>query len=219
MNPMELFEKHKKFALWLANKFCVRRGIYGEDRESSYADAMIGLWKACLRFEPGRGLAFTTFAWPTIYGTMQTCRRKEFGPARRFKTNFCDFTWESLPDTNAENEPDRNECQWVADQMIACLNRRERTIVMARARGETLDAIAAKHHVTRERIRQIIDSAYKTILMKPKNQTIGMDQLYEHGSPAARIMFVIEDRDDDGTYYEDQPGQQIALRNWEDQQQ
>jgi RNA polymerase sporulation-specific sigma factor len=45
----------------------VRRQVLGE---LPYADALqagrIGLWRACMRFDPGRGYAFSTYAWTSI---------------------------------------------------------------------------------------------------------------------------------------------------------
>jgi RNA polymerase sigma factor (sigma-70 family) len=45
----------------------VRRQVLGD---LPYAEALqagrIGLWRAILRFEPGRGHAFSTYAWPSI---------------------------------------------------------------------------------------------------------------------------------------------------------
>ena len=45
----------------------VRRQVLGE---LPYADALqagrIGLWRASVRFEPSRGYAFSTYAWPSI---------------------------------------------------------------------------------------------------------------------------------------------------------
>lgn len=45
----------------------VRRQVLGE---LPYADTLqagrIGLWRACMRFDPGRGYAFSTYAWTSI---------------------------------------------------------------------------------------------------------------------------------------------------------
>jgi RNA polymerase sigma factor (sigma-70 family) len=45
----------------------VRRQVLGD---LPYAEALqagrIGLWRAILRFDPGRGCAFSTYAWPSI---------------------------------------------------------------------------------------------------------------------------------------------------------
>jgi RNA polymerase sigma factor (sigma-70 family) len=45
----------------------VRRQVLGE---LPYAEALqagrIGLWRACMRFDPSRGYAFSTYAWPSI---------------------------------------------------------------------------------------------------------------------------------------------------------
>jgi RNA polymerase sigma-B factor len=63
----ELIEEHIGLAKGLARRF----GGRGEAREDLVQVAMVGLLKAVERFEPERGLAFTTFATPTITGELK----------------------------------------------------------------------------------------------------------------------------------------------------
>ena len=70
-----LIEEHRGFAEYLARRFCDR----GEPLDDLRQVALLGLLKAVERFEPERGLAFTTFAGPTIVGEL--------------KRHFRDRTW------------------------------------------------------------------------------------------------------------------------------
>ncbi len=70
-----LIEQHRGLAEQLARRFH-GRGQTSEDLEQV---AVLGLLKAVERFEPERGLAFTTFATPTIQGEL--------------KRHFRDATW------------------------------------------------------------------------------------------------------------------------------
>ena len=70
-----LVEEHRGFAEYLARRFCDR----GEPLDDLRQVALLGLLKAVERFEPERGLAFTTFAGPTIVGEL--------------KRHFRDRTW------------------------------------------------------------------------------------------------------------------------------
>lgn len=71
----ELIEEHRGLAQQLARQFQGR----GENLDDLQQVAVLGLLKAVERFEPERGLAFTTFATPTIVGEL--------------KRHFRDTTW------------------------------------------------------------------------------------------------------------------------------
>ena len=63
----ELIEQHRGFAEYLARRF----GDRGEPLDDLRQVALVGLLKAVERFEPERGLSFTTFAGPTIAGELK----------------------------------------------------------------------------------------------------------------------------------------------------
>src|SRR5262249_18678904 len=71
----ELVEERRGFAEYLARRF----GDRGEPLDDLRQVALVGLLKAVERFEPERGLTFTTFAGPTVVGEL--------------KRHFRDRTW------------------------------------------------------------------------------------------------------------------------------
>lgn len=66
-----LVERYQSFASALAARFPSRR----DDADDIEQVAMIGLVKALDRFDPGVGVAFTTFAWATIHGELKRYQR------------------------------------------------------------------------------------------------------------------------------------------------
>lgn len=63
----ELIEAHVRLA-----EFCARRFVYrGEPFDDLRQVALVGLLKAVERFEPDRGVRFTSFATPTIVGELK----------------------------------------------------------------------------------------------------------------------------------------------------
>jgi RNA polymerase sigma-B factor len=70
-----LVESHRDLALRAARRFANR----GEPLDDLVQVAMVGLLKSVERFDPGRGLAFSSFAMPTITGEI--------------KRHFRDKTW------------------------------------------------------------------------------------------------------------------------------
>ena len=63
----ELVEEHAGLAYFLARRFR-NRGVDTDDLEQV---ALVGLLKAVERFDPGRGVQFSTFATPTIQGELK----------------------------------------------------------------------------------------------------------------------------------------------------
>lgn len=59
----------------LAGRLAARFGRTGNDRDDLRQVAMLGLVKALDRFDPAKGVKFTTFAWATISGELKRYRR------------------------------------------------------------------------------------------------------------------------------------------------
>src|ERR1700730_15634424 len=63
----ELVEEHMRLAEFLSRRFAHR----GEPLDDLRQVALVGLLKAVERFEPDRGLQFSSFAMPTILGELK----------------------------------------------------------------------------------------------------------------------------------------------------
>lgn len=90
----ELVEEHAGFAEYLARRFSNR----GEPFDDLRQVALIGLVKAVERFDPTRGVNFTSFAAPTITGEI--------------KRHFRDTTWAiRVPRSLQERKADIERCR------------------------------------------------------------------------------------------------------------
>jgi RNA polymerase sigma-B factor len=71
-----LILSHQRLAIYLARKFADR----GEPLEDIVQVAQVGLIKAIDRYDPGRGIEFTTYATPTIVGEIKRHFRDKLWP-------------------------------------------------------------------------------------------------------------------------------------------
>lgn len=114
----------------------VRRQVLGD---LPYAEALqagrIGLWRAILRFEPDRGHAFSSYAWPSIVHHVWR--------AVKVHTRAC-----HAEQAASDTEPSAWQC-------MACTD--PATIVAARTVHGTLHALVAR---LPERLRSIIVARY-----------------------------------------------------------
>lgn len=145
----------------------VRRQVLGD---LPYAEALqagrIGLWRAILRFEPDRGHAFSTYAWPSIVHHVwravkvhtRACR------AEQVELDGERSTWQSLSCA----DPARIVSEWsihrALHRLVTRLPGRLRYIIVARYgldghRTCFYHEIGAHLAVSRERARQLHSEA------------------------------------------------------------
>jgi RNA polymerase sigma-B factor len=67
----ELVRRHERLAQAIASRFC----NHTHDRDDRGQAAMVGLLNAVERFDPDRGVSFSTFAWATITGELKRFHR------------------------------------------------------------------------------------------------------------------------------------------------
>lgn len=87
MGPDDLVVEHRGLAAYLARRFA-RRGEPLEDLEQV---ALVGLWKAARRFDPGRGARFATYATVTVVGELKRHLRDRawaVRPPRRLQERY-----------------------------------------------------------------------------------------------------------------------------------
>lgn len=129
----QLIEAHLGLAEYLARRFANR----GEPLDDLVQVASLGLVKAVERFDPGRGLEFTTFATPTIVGEL--------------KRHFRDKGW-------AVRVPRR------VQELHLRVTRVIDDLALELGRSPTVDEIATRAGTTEDEVIEAIDagSAYRS---------------------------------------------------------
>lgn len=129
----QLIEAHLGLAEYLARRFANR----GEPLDDLVQVASLGLVKAVERFDPGRGLEFTTFATPTIVGEL--------------KRHFRDKGW-------AVRVPRR------VQELHLRVTRVIDDLALELGRSPTVDEIAKRAGTTEDEVIEAIDagSAYRS---------------------------------------------------------
>ena len=152
----ELLQQHRKLVVAV-----VRRQWKGE--RAAFADLVqegnIALWRAILGFDPGRGYAFSTYAWRAIERAVWQAVARAERPEG----------WLSLqePEEPAEVVATRHDAAVVKQGLtkaVASLPPRLAGIVTALygldgQPGRTLQSVGLDYGLTRERIRQLRNDA------------------------------------------------------------
>ena len=138
----------------------VRRQVLGD---LPYADALqagrIGLWRAILRFDPSRGYAFSTYAWPSIVHQVWRAVKVHTRISGAQHVGWCS-EWQSA----ACVDPARLSVAWsvhdTLHELVTQLPQRLREIIVARygldgQRTGLYREIGARLGVSGERVRQL----------------------------------------------------------------
>lgn len=153
--------------LGLAESLARRYGGRGERSEDLSQVAMLGLLKAVERFEPERGLAFSSFAAPTIEGEL--------------KRHFRDKRWAvRMPRRLQEQSLEVNQC-------LATLAQRH-------GRSPTLAELARETGLTEETVLEAVEAGRAAVATSLDAQTAGsedgrapVDQLGEGDRELERV--------------------------------
>jgi RNA polymerase primary sigma factor/RNA polymerase sigma factor len=155
--------------------------------EISYEEALqagrMGLWCALRGYDPGRGTAFSTYAWVAI------CRRIQ---RRERELNRADRIWQGeMPGRKAAPEPER----WMEQRLIQAslvelvgrLPQRLRRVIVYRyglagQEQRTLKEIGAELGVTGERVRQLQQEALAWL--RHPSHSVGVRQLLDKNTAA-----------------------------------
>lgn len=97
----------------------------------SYTEAVqagfLGLWRAILRYDPSRGTAFSTYAWPAIARSIQREVARARAPAEPVTQTYLNAPDRGEPETSLH----RAEVDASLHQLVACMHSKLREAVVA----------------------------------------------------------------------------------------
>lgn len=98
----------------------------------SYSEALqagrIGLWRAVLKFDPDRGIAFSTYAWPSIMRHLARAVKSECRFGERYRTATL---WLPTPTPDLDTWGDTLGVQQAVRRLVQRLEPRGRQIITA----------------------------------------------------------------------------------------
>lgn len=170
--------EYVQLAHWSATAFRRRYPHFDRDVDEVHAEAMVGLLKGCLKFDPSRGYKFVTYGshavyrhlWKVLVETPQHPKRLPRRALVSLETPIGRADGKGEPGTLAEFVPDPEDwvdeldtadAQWsVLRPLLGRLSARYREVIELRFwYGLTLVEVGRRLGVCRERIRQIEDAA------------------------------------------------------------
>lgn len=173
---MALFEAHKPLADAVARNF----RIAGEGFESVQQDALMGLHKAVLTYDPERA-AFEPFARTVINNHLRDFRRSldhrnieltilDEEPEGRYShawgVDFAD------PEPTPSHEVERNEIRSALQSGLAALTPGQREVLEHYAEGGTFAELARQKETTEQAVRQMFERGVQQI--RPRLTERGM---------------------------------------------
>ncbi|MGN7300709.1 sigma-70 family RNA polymerase sigma factor [Ferdinandcohnia sp. SAFN-114] len=134
--------------------------LYG-DRESFFQIGLIGLWEASTRFNPGKGVEFSTFAFSTIRGKLLDYLKKEVRYQEHYQLSG-EQIFMKLADRSEGFQEDliemygekltKNQVKWVQGRIIEDKSYKE----IAIEHGVTVESVKSWGKQAVKKLREII---------------------------------------------------------------
>jgi len=149
---------------------CKIVGKYTDERPVTdtdlYQECCMKFMRAAELFDPDKDIKFITYLYATINKTCWRWRKKEFSRRKKERAGIHYEDGNINEDLLAYDERilDKFAANEDADKFLAVLDNRSQYILRQRADGRTLEEIGTELSISRERVRQITELAYKKIL-------------------------------------------------------
>lgn len=161
---LRLYEENDKLVFFVLNKYFPDIAF----DEDAAQEGRIGLWNACLHYDPGKG-TFSTYACRAIRNAITLSLRQEARLSKLPTVSLSSVVGVQRGGdeiTLEDTIPGETDVDFVdTDAFLARLDEREERIVRMRARGMTLKEIGAAEGISHQRVlnllRRIRRKAYR----------------------------------------------------------
>jgi len=174
-----LLRQHSGLVRWVIGRDCRSALPYGE----LWHEGQVALWQAIRRYDPGRGLAFSTYAVPAIRHRLWSVVAQAQRPQ-----GYVALPAAPDPAELAAQAWQRAAVRSVLQEMLALRPERAAQIIIG-AYGldgqppRSLAALGRLHHISGERVRQIRNEAL--VLLRLPACSGRLRQLCDHSERAA----------------------------------
>jgi RNA polymerase sigma factor (sigma-70 family) len=161
----------------------LRQGFGGIEYQDLVQEGRIALWRSILHFDPGRGNAFSSYAWIAIYRRLWK------------KVGMADQSWGEVEVEEWLGTPGLAEAAWQEEQVrqalleeVACLPVRLGKLIVLHygldgKGGRSLAEVGREWGISRERVRQLRNDALVLLRLPALSQPVRF--LCEQDSRAA----------------------------------
>lgn len=172
LSPTELYEKNEALVYYIVNQ---RYPDFISD-EDLLQEAKIGLWKACLSYNPDRSM-LSTFAVPAICNSiniyLRKCNRDQAGIACHLEDEISGEENSYIMDYIV-GDPG---IDWIdAEELLSHLDASEQFIVKQRILGYSLEQIASILKITRQGVSLRIKRIQKKLHKYMRKDELNHDQ-------------------------------------------
>jgi len=156
----------------LIHQVILRQGIGGIRYEDLVQEGRIAVWQSILHFEPGRGYAFSTYAWIAIYRRLWAY----VGMAEQSQDYVEGEAWLETPGL-AEAAGQAEQVSQALVEEVACLPERLRLVILLHyglggTSPHTLTEIGRAWGLSAERVRQLRNNALVLLRLPALSQEL-----------------------------------------------
>jgi len=138
-----------------------------EDFSDKLSDGSFALINAVDKFDCFRGLKFSTYASAVVLNFLRNKISEQYRYNQNFTVSESNFSYtEDEKQRLPEDDLSDKESLSMSEILNLVIDERERGILKLRSEGRTLENIGNHYNLTKERVRQIINSSIKTLQNK-----------------------------------------------------
>ena len=174
----ELYSKNVNLVYYVYSTMIIKSPLVNRNKDDIIQEGLVGLWKACIKFNPDMGNSFSTFAIKTIkmtmlkyiynlihisniecsYDTESYCKREGKAHTNKSKLNGL---YEMVGNNSYELEEKEDEI--FIEQILIDFPEKYVTVITLKKEGHTQSEIAEKINVSQMEVSRILNKIKKVV--------------------------------------------------------